>query len=393
MKSRYLVFFFSIIVSLLSEAQNLKSKKFIDFSIGYESYYYIEKDSSLNVAGTKLTGNGEHTDNGEYHRLTNKKWKKVLSFPSEEYGFTVALDSKNNLWGWGNNPYGLLDDSLNKLVLKPKLLNEDNWVDFDISYDRIVALKNDNSLWIWGRTRPIQFFKPTKVFENVKSFSLGDGVTFVIKRDRSLWSLGSFFIWENGELNRYGTGNGNFESLDKPIQVGSDLDWSKISSKSHILAIKTNGKVYSWGRNDAGQLGIKGKEELHFYKKPTVSIEVTNYESIHVGNHYRKMLQSVKDVFAFYGESYIVDSKNNLYICRGSFGDLDSKPVYSVDSWPQYLGKNFNKLWSKIISENISKGAGLTISGDLYFWADSNFIIPYANRLKAEIGDSRLFFR
>lgn len=397
MSSRWIILLISFVVSLGLMAQNTKTKKFNDFAQGFECFYYIEKDSSLNVLGTKLTGNGKLTDDRVYHKVNDKKWKKVLSIPYEGYGYTIALDNENKLWGWGNNKYGILDDSLNKLVLAPILLNNDEWVDFDISYDRIVAMKDDNSLWIWGGTRPIQYLKPTKVFEKVKCFSLGLGVTFVIKKDGSLWSLGSFYIWENKKLNRYGTGNGNFESIDKPIQVGSELDWAKISCKSHILATKTNGKVYSWGSNQFGQLGIGGKasvgteNEIYFLDKPSLALQTSNNKIIYdLNGNGKEVYLKVKSVYAFLYNSYIEDIQNNLYLCTQfylghDYGPNQNELKMTVNAKPRFLGKNFSKNWVKIFSDEPSKGVGLTKNGDLFYWkniANKEWSVPFATRLR-----------
>ncbi len=398
MKSSCYLLFFLTILSFGLNGQKSVNKKFIDFAQGFESFYYVEKDSLLYVVGTKLTGNGKLTDNKVYHRINNIKWKKVLSVPNEGFGYTVALDNKNKLWGWGNNQLGILSDTLNKLILKPVLLNNYDWVDFDISSSGIVALKKDKSLWTWGNFWSISNLQPTKLFESIKEFSIGNGVLFVIKEDKSLWSIGSFYIQEKGEINYIGTGNGKVESFEKPTQVGNDLDWSKISCKSHILAIKSNGNVYSWGSNQFGQLGISGKEygfnsenEIYFLNKPSSNLELrnrNNSKAIYDSNG--NLVYKAKSVFAFFYDSYILDFQNNLYHCREQFLGNDWGPnqnefKWTVSSRPQFLGRNFCKNWIKIISNEYYKGIGLTKTGDLYYWkdiGDKEWSVPFATRLR-----------
>ena len=49
--------------------------------------------------------------------------------------------------------------------------------------------------------------------------------------------------------------DGNWSS---PVQVGSGTDWTHISCArgSMATAVKTNGTLWTWGRNEHGQLGL-----------------------------------------------------------------------------------------------------------------------------------------
>jgi len=66
-----------------------------------------------------------------------------------------------------------------------------------------------------------------------------------------LWSWG----WnQNGQL-----GLGDTTSRISPVQVGALTNWSSVSaSYGYCLAIKTDGTLWSWGQNEAtsGQLGL-----------------------------------------------------------------------------------------------------------------------------------------
>lgn len=78
--------------------------------------------------------------------------------------------------------------------------------------------------------------------------STGEEHTIGIGVDNSLWSWGRS---QAGQL-----GLGNLSSKNVPSKVGSDLNWSKISSgNAHNLALKIDGTLWVWGRNTTGQLG------------------------------------------------------------------------------------------------------------------------------------------
>ena len=75
----------------------------------------------------------------------------------------------------------------------------------------------------------------------------------------------SFAIDENDRVYAWGQNNqgqlgiGTKEPTHIPTRI-KELDDAKIISISggehHTVAVGANGKVYSWGRNDEGQLGV-----------------------------------------------------------------------------------------------------------------------------------------
>jgi alpha-tubulin suppressor-like RCC1 family protein len=72
------------------------------------------------------------------------------------------------------------------------------------------------------------------------------------------------FEIRNGKLYAYGAnsvgnlGIGNYVDHYFPVQVGTDSNWINvsISSQQHTLAIKSDGTLWAWGWNTYGELGI-----------------------------------------------------------------------------------------------------------------------------------------
>jgi len=76
----------------------------------------------------------------------------------------------------------------------------------------------------------------------------------------------AFLITEKGEvfafgINEYGElglGNKKLESTPKPIEIFSEIRIISICAGfSHSLALTDSGNVWSWGRNNVGQLGLR----------------------------------------------------------------------------------------------------------------------------------------
>lgn len=81
-----------------------------------------------------------------------------------------------------------------------------------------------------------------------KMIVAGENHSVGIKQDGTLWSWG---LNDAGQL-----GDGTKISSSKPIQIGSSSTWLTVAVGSkHTLAIDVNGALYSWGRNNSGQLG------------------------------------------------------------------------------------------------------------------------------------------
>jgi|3_EtaG_2_1085321.scaffolds.fasta_scaffold24369_2 alpha-tubulin suppressor-like RCC1 family protein len=70
-----------------------------------------------------------------------------------------------------------------------------------------------------------------------------------VKSDGTLWS------W--GRNNSGVLGLGDSTGRSSPTQVGSDTDWKEAATFStSACAIKTDGTLWTWGENNTGQLGL-----------------------------------------------------------------------------------------------------------------------------------------
>ncbi len=85
-----------------------------------------------------------------------------------------------------------------------------------------------------------------------KDIATGRQQTYGIKTDGTLWAWGTNF---RGQL-----GDGTTVSKDFPTQIGVDTNWATLAASTsgpanHMLAIKTDGTLWSWGSNSMGELG------------------------------------------------------------------------------------------------------------------------------------------
>jgi len=206
---------------------------------------------------------------------TDSTWKYLG--PTNEAKGVTAIKTDGTLWAWGNNDKGSLGHNNLTAYSSPKQVGTDaTWSTTTSS----MAVKTDGSLWSWGynflgnmgtndrvpRSSPMQVGTDTDwVTDRMGALARaadGGGVAGCLKKDGNnvnLWTMGG---------NNYGSlGQNNKTSYSSPVMVGNDTgddQWTNIGCTFYGLTmygVKPDGTLWSWGRNDMGQLGQNNKTE------------------------------------------------------------------------------------------------------------------------------------
>ena len=116
----------------------------------------------------------------------------------------------------------------------------------ELNYAAAYAVDTNGALWTWGRTTANPDGVPRILLEGVADVSAGDSHVVALKRDGTVWTWGSNF---NGRL-----GDGTTTHRDTPAQI---LDQVKAISAGtfHSLALRTDGTLWAWGPNGHGEIG------------------------------------------------------------------------------------------------------------------------------------------
>lgn len=192
---------------------------------------------------------------------------------------SLALDSAGQLWATGSNGYGLgLGSATTETLSWTKLEVTDGGT--PVVFKKIAvtratsfALDSNGQLWVWGfRSYNSDSFVPEK---KTITDGTGDSVSFemidandenVVALDASqrIWSI--FYPQYNPYLVD-GTGEVKFQS----VAAGSAYGTGTGSFLS--LAIDTDGNLWSWGGNDYGQLGDGQTSDANTYAAAEALIE------------------------------------------------------------------------------------------------------------------------
>ena len=177
--------------------------------------------------------------------------------------YTVALRTNCTLWTWGCNNQGQLGD--NTIVSKSSPVSVvggfTDWCQVSTVFRHTAALRTNGTLWAWGYNGSAQLGDNTIVaksspvsvvggFTDWCQVSAGSFHTAAVRTNGTLWAWGTNIL---GTLGDNTVGN-----KSSPVSVvGGFTDWCQVSAGDfHSAAIRTNGTLWSWGRNNNyGQLG------------------------------------------------------------------------------------------------------------------------------------------
>lgn len=117
-----------------------------------------------------------------------------------------------------------------------------------------------------------------------------------MKTNGTLWAWGNNYA---GQL-----GDGTTVSKNAPIQIGTETNWVLISAGgSHSLATKSDGTLWGWGYNNNYQLGLNPITNLN-KNIPTKISSITNCQSISAGTSSSSIVKADGTLWSWGGNEY-----------------------------------------------------------------------------------------
>jgi hypothetical protein len=195
-------------------------------------------------------------------------WKQVATSSSN----TVAIKTDGTLWTWGAGYFGVLGNGAtgsgtDRSSPGTTAGGGTTWSQVAASNGSIGAIKTDGTLWMWGMddygqlgngivsgvtfySSPSQTTGSNTTWKQIYGNAGGNYTFAAIKTDGTLWT------WGRNDNAQCGVGN-TTANITTPTQVaGGGTTWSSATTDYyHLAAVKTDGTLWTAGKNNYGQLG------------------------------------------------------------------------------------------------------------------------------------------
>ncbi len=260
-----------------------------------------------------------------------------------------------------------------------------------------------------GDTRP--FEQPLPINTQPKRLALGSSFAIGVKEDGTVWS------WGSGSSGELGRGDYN-EDAKEPRIIPNMTNFIEVAvGGRHVLALRKDGTVWSWGNNEKGQLGYKedGHIEPNYYrafqKAPKKIPDLKDVVSIGAGSSFSLALDKQGRVWGWGSNAHILNNvQDNKDIKRMPTVVYENEKVVKVvaTSFDSAVltkdGKGF--VWKYLsVDGSISKSdmpvsistllpnpkitiADIALShSNIYILARDGFVYAQGKNMSGELGD------
>ena len=359
---------------------NLKGIK--EFSLGYGHSLFLTEDGKVYSWGWNERGQlglSDTQDRLTPSLVTSLEDKNITNLSTQDFDkhHSIAMDSEGQLYSWGDNTHGQLGLGDTEVRLSPeeiKFFADKTIIQISLGKSHSLALDSEGQVYSWGWNEGGQLglgdkkdrYEPTLIPYFKENGIFITQLTTAYKHNLALDKNGKVYSWGWNEYGELGLSH-NEERLS-PSFISYFEENGIIISKLAIsswqsFALDNMGQLYSWGRNENGRLGLSDEIDRN---EPSL---IKYFKDNNVIKNFRYIL---KDISASVDHSIALDDEGNLYSWgRNTDGELGLGDT-EHRSTPTFI----NSLKDKKITEiqtgsyhNIAK----TEAGEIYVWGYNKY--------------------
>ncbi len=298
---------------------------------GYGHSVALRNDGTVYTWGDNSQGQlGDGTTAPHYTPVQVPSLSGVTKIASWGY-FTVALKNDGTVWTWGSNNLGQLGDgttTMRKTPVQVSGLSSVSAISAGVAH--VLALRSDGRIWAWGSNYSNQlgagrdlspsYYSPVPlpviILSGATSIAAGNEGSLGLSANGTVFGWGAAgtrgFPYEmNAPATRppldpvvFNPDGGSFSgpqavTITLPSAAVQVTPVSVSLGGEHSLAVMSDGRVFAWGSNDRGQIGLPVSSGNNLSAIPLAVNGIDSVTKVAAGSNFSLALKSNGTVWAW----------------------------------------------------------------------------------------------
>ena len=366
--------------------------------------YFIDNKGKLFLKNTNYSSGSENGIEQEpYYDIAMIynifDGKKIIDYEEVDNDTYMVLDSDGKIYSWGRNYEGQLGNGTNTRTNNPMCISDISGSEVNgkiikqirmSSRGNVLAIDDSGKVYAWGNNSYGQLGNgltdnkslPICISDLQNNALNGKKIEKIFLSDANAFALdnnGKLYSWGGDNFSGQ-LGNGSSVRSKTPMCI-SDMDGSELKGKKIVnvilnyyvsIALDENGKVFVWGDNSNGQLGIGNTENQMlpiclndltghiFYDKKITNITIAGDNN-------------TIDFMAwdYEGNAYVWGKNDQGQLCTGDSVDRQTPIILNqIENsifYNKKITQEYNYIWDKGVGRASLFNYFLLDNGEIYY--------------------------